>query len=86
PPAPPAAPALADTPPADENGLRDGLLSDYLAQIEKEKGTASAPKAAPAESGGKDGLLADYLAQIEKEKSEAPAEESANSPLKAWEK
>ncbi len=55
-----------ETAPEKSEG-KDGLLADYLAQIEKEKGGSPAPEA--KKSAGKDGLLADYLAQIEKEKA-----------------
>lgn len=75
-PAQPAAPA-AETVPAESGRAeapapetpegKDGLLADYLAQIEKEKG--GQPAQTEEKSAGKDGLLADYLAQIEKEKA-----------------
>ena len=69
----PEAPLQETAPSEPEAEGKDGLLADYLAQIEKEKG-ADSPDAATStqqeESGGKDGLLADYLAQIEKEKAE----------------
>ncbi|MBP5200156.1 MAG: rod shape-determining protein [Schwartzia sp.] len=58
--------ASGEVPAPETPEGKDGLLADYLAQIEKEKG---GPAQAAKKSGGKDGLLADYLAQIEKEKA-----------------
>ena len=63
---PPTAEAAAPQAATEASAGKDGLLADYLAQIEKEKG--GQPAQAAASPAGKDGLLADYLAQIEKEK------------------
>ena len=62
-------PRAQETP--DEGG-KDGLLAEYLAQVEKEKAEAAkATQEQPEEKEGKEGLLAEYLALVEKEKAEA---------------
>ncbi|MBR1553103.1 MAG: rod shape-determining protein [Schwartzia sp.] len=73
-PSAPAEEATAPAPTAQEaqtEGGKDGLLADYLAQVEKAEAAKAATQEPPKEPEGKDGLLAEYLALVEKEKAEA---------------